>query len=318
MFTNIKSLFNLIYFIYNLYIFTYIYDFFYKSCNVHKKIKVHGKSKIVHQPKSVLAIIYFILLLFVYINFTIRVVILISVTFILIGLVICDRFILDINDKFKNLNRNIFVIFCWKIFHTIFTLIYMCTGGLNRILDNYFNKKYLSFKKIFNTIANLESSEIIHDYEKINKKLVGQDEDNKSNETTDMSDYIVKSKKIKSKNITSVNKKKDSIVVDKKNIELNKNVEADDNDNGVIKEQDINVLNNDIQKLIDKIIGENNVEPNELVNNNTNLLNKNINPNSKLIKEDLREKINSINNNVFGDSSEEIEDITITDISSLN
>ena len=49
-------------FILKSYLFIYIYNFFYKSCNIYKKIKIHGKNKIIYQPKSTLGFIYFSLL----------------------------------------------------------------------------------------------------------------------------------------------------------------------------------------------------------------------------------------------------------------
>jgi hypothetical protein len=197
MITHIQNLFNLICFIYKFFIFTYIYSFFYNSCNIHKKIKVHGKSKIVHQPKSVLAIIYFVLLSLIFKNFTFGVVIFITMTLVLVGLIICDKFIYNINDKLKDFNKHIFVIFFCKIFHSVFTLIYMCTNGLNNLLNDYFKKKITYVKRIFNAIANLESTEKNNDCDNINKKLIKLNENN--NDGSGMSEYIIKSKKVKSK-----------------------------------------------------------------------------------------------------------------------
>lgn len=290
MISHIQSLFNLICFIYNFFLFTWIYSFFYNSCNLHKKVKIHGKSKIVHQPKIMLAVIYFVLLLLIFRNITFGLLIFMSMSLFLIGLVICDRFIYNIDEKFKYFYKNNIIIFCWKIFHSFFTLIYMCTGGLNNSLNNYFMYKIKYLKRICYTIAKLDSTENCNSYNGISNKKIKSN--GKTCESTSMSEYIIKSKKSKSK---SCLKKKD---VDKNSF---------DND---INDNDINILNKDIQKLIDNIVNDGKEEINASKFEN--------NVNSKSLKEDLKEKINSINNNVFGDFNEELEDITITEISNIN
>jgi hypothetical protein len=299
MITHIQNLFNLICFIYKFFIFTYIYSFFYNSCNIHKKIKVHGKSKIVHQPKSVLAIIYFVLLSLIFKNFTFGVVIFITMTLVLVGLIICDKFIYNINDKLKDINKHILVIFFWKIFHSVFTLIYMCTNGLNNLLNDYFKKKITYVKRIFNAIANLESTEKNNDCDNINKKLIKLNENN--NDGSGMSEYIIKSKKVKS-NTKNKDEPNNNYNDEKKGLES-------------INNNDINIINNDIQKLINDIVNVKNDEDNiaQIADNIGSS-----NTNSKSIKDNLREKINNINNNVFGDSNEELEDIMATEISNIN
>lgn len=304
-------------FILKSYLFIYIYSFFYKSCNIYKKIKIHGKNKIIYQPKSTLGFIYFSLLLMIFNIFTFRVIAFLFLTISLSLLILCDTFVYNLNDKLKGLNKKFVIILCWKIFHAFLTVVYTVLNPINNIITNSFQKKFLIVKKFFNAVVNLETSES-KNYDDINKKIL----QHKSDDTTNISEFIVNSKKQKSKSKMSITKK------------INENnSETDCNDDLKIEN-----LNSDIQKLIEKIANENslnsseqlscsNIQSNSSSSSNSSLnLNANANSNtnskslstSKSIKDDFKEKLNNINNIFNNVISEDLEDITATEISKLD
>lgn len=175
---------NLIYVLF----FCYLYHPIYISCNVQKKIKKNGKSKIVSQPKSVLALVNLILLYILFRCFTFKIIIFIILSIIICSLVLFDRLTPKLNDSLYNFNKSSIMIISWKLIHTVFTLIYVVTQPIYFVINRYVDKKITYIKNIITHIANLnfsKSSESSFESELL--KI--------SEEMSNVSDYIFKSQK---------------------------------------------------------------------------------------------------------------------------
>ena len=175
---------NLIYVLF----FCYLYHPIYIRCNVQKKIKKNGKSKIVSQPKSVLALGNLILLFVLFKCFTFKIILFGLLSIIIGSLFLIDRLSQKLNDSLYNLNKSPIMIISWKIIHTIFTLIYVITQPLFSGINGYISKKLTYTKNLITHIANLSMSEGSENI--LEKELFKISE-----EMSNMSDYVFKSQK---------------------------------------------------------------------------------------------------------------------------
>ena len=138
------------------------------------------------------------------------------------NLIFYDYFTSENYEFFDKINKNYFILFLWKIFHSIFTIIYNYTEPINILLDNFFNKKILKLKKIITTISNFDNNSFDKkDISEINKQMKLCKKDNDVSITSGMSQYIVNSNKseikIKSVNLeTTENSKQNKIVKEPK------------------------------------------------------------------------------------------------------
>jgi len=188
MFEYINTVYYFSSYLFYVLFFCYLYNPLYISCNVLKKIKKNGKTKIISQPKTILAFIYLILLYIIFKYFTFKIILFIIILLIIVLLVLVDKFTSTLNDYLYNLNKSSIMIICWKLLHTFFTLVYVITQPLFSVINNYINNKILILKKLFKQISNLNLSD---DSDKnFNKKILKFSE-----EMSNMSDYIFKSQK---------------------------------------------------------------------------------------------------------------------------
>ena len=242
---------NLIYVLF----FCYLYQPIYISCNVQKKIKKNGKSKIVSQPKSVLALGNLILLYVLFKCFTFKIILfgLLSITIVFLFLI--DKISPKLNDSLYNLNKSSLMIISWKFIHTIFTLIYVVTEPLFSGINGYINKKLIIIKNLITNIANLSMTEGSENIFK--KELLKMSE-----EMSNMSDYVFKSKKKEHnkneknvENISDINSK-DITKSSTNPISLTENSEVLISELGElpkIPETNISLSKCEIKKKLDKI-----------------------------------------------------------------
>ena len=158
--------------IFKFLLFSFVYHPLYKQCNIQQKIKKHGKTKIIHKPKIIIAFGYFALLFILFNLFTMKL-ILFTIFGILFGsLYVYEKFSTELDAQLEKYNKSPISIFCWKIFHSIFTLIYMCTNPINKIVYGYLQKKFLIAKKMISYITHLDSNSFgDKDLKEINKQL---------------------------------------------------------------------------------------------------------------------------------------------------
>jgi hypothetical protein len=200
-----------------IFILTYLYRPLYIKCNIKKKIKKGNKIKIICSPKCMSAFIYFALLSLILYSFSLKVILFLIVCLILGSLIFYDYFTSENYEFFDKINKNYFILFLWKIFHSIFTIIYNYTEPINMSLDSFFNKKILKLKKIITTISNFDNNSFDKkDISEINKQMKLCKKDNDVSITSGMSQYIVNSNKseikIKSVNLeTNENSKQNKI-----------------------------------------------------------------------------------------------------------
>ena len=178
---------NLIYVLF----FCYLYHPIYIRCNVQKKIKKNGKSKIVSQPKSFLALGNLILLYALFKCFTFKIILFGLLSIIIGSLFLIDKLSPKLNDSLYNLNKSPIMIISWKLIHTIFTLIYVITQPLFSGINGFIGKKLTYTKNLITHIANLSMTEGSENI--LEKELfkISEEMSNMSN----MSDYVFKSQK---------------------------------------------------------------------------------------------------------------------------
>jgi hypothetical protein len=270
--------------------FCYLYNPLYIKCNVQKKIKKNGKTKIISQPKSILAYTYLLLLYLLFKCYTIKIVLFLLLLIIIGSLILFDGLSPKLNEYLHKFNKMNFIIFSWKILHTIFTIIYIFTQPIFSIMNNYIYSKFLFGKNIFKQIANFDLANDPKGFEKNIFKM--------SEEMSNMSDYIFKSNKNES--IIKNNE------LDKKNKIINLSNENEiSNENKISTNLSDENYNND----------ENNDENNENdENNDKNDNEKNSSIETKTSKNDMIKIMNELNQ-VFDNKTDTIEDITLTEIS---
>lgn len=299
-----------IFIILKFFMFTYLFQPLYTKCNVQRKIKKGDKTKIMCQPKSILAFIYFIQLCLLFRLFTFKVISFLFVCCTFGLLIIYDKFSQDLNNKFDKFNRMPIIILMWKLFHSIFTVIFICTNPVNKIFNNFLITKYSEIKKIFTALANLDSNSFADkNIQEINRKL-GIKNDDELSKMSGISQYLVNSTKSEKK----LNKKPkkieilktieesemsyESIDINKKNLDKTKSINTESINELNLDKQKYDNLNNDINDLIDKLIENDSKSKNS----------------STTFKDELVEKLNNINNIFNNDNTTEMEDITITSI----
>lgn len=230
-------------------LFCFIYIPLFNRCNIKKKIKKNGKSKTISKPKSVLALTYLVLLLILFKCFTFRMVFFVIISIVIGSLCLTDRLSSKLNDSLYQYNKSAPMIFCWKLLHTIFTLINMVTEPLFNLINNKISKKLSLIKNIITNVANMDSSEdlgvnIEKEFMKLNEEI------------SNMSDYICKTKSKyddNDKNTKNEDKNKDNN--DNKIITFDKNNESlsDININEICETNKISSSKCDMIKKIDEI-----------------------------------------------------------------
>jgi hypothetical protein len=195
MFEYIDTIYYLLTYSLKALFFCYLYYPLYTSCNVQKKIKKNGKGKIISQPKSVLAVIYLLLLCIIFECFTFKIILFVIMVIIIGSLVLTDKFTPKLNDTLYNLNKSTIMIMIWKLLHTFFTLVYTITQPIFSIINNQVQNKYETLKKIFDKIANLNLSSSSNDNFEISSKL--------NEDLSNISEYFFKSQK-KETHITNI------------------------------------------------------------------------------------------------------------------
>lgn len=274
MYQYISTIYLLVSNLINVLFFCYLYHPIYIRCNVQKKIKKNGKSKIVSQPKSVLALGNLILLYALFKCFTFKI-----ISFGLLSIVIGSLFLIDklspkLNDSLYNLNKSPIMIICWKLIHTIFTLIYVITQPLFSEINGFIGKKLTYTKNLITRIANLSMTE---GSENILEKELFKISEEMSN-ISNMSDYVFKSQK-KEQN--------------EKNI-----------DNKQISESISDINTKELTKFSTDI--SNTCASSEIV------ISEEPETNQSLSKCEIKKKIDEINNIINETNDNTIEDMTIT------
>lgn len=281
---------NLIYVLF----FCYLYHPIYISCNVQKKIKKNGKSKIVSQPKSVLALCNLILLYGLFKCFTFKIILFGLLSIIIGSLFLIDRLTPKLNDYLYYLNKSPIMIISWKLIHTIFTFIYVITQPLFLGINNYIGKKISYSKNLITYIANINMSE--NSENNLEKEIfkISEEMSNVSN-VSNMSDYFFKSQKKeysdkKEKNIN--NKQINESIIDIKEITKSSAIVSNTKTN--IKTNTNTKTNTNAKTNSDIVISE---SPET---------------NQSLSKSDIKKKIDEINNIINDTKTDTIEDMTIT------
>ncbi len=221
--------------------FCYLYYPIYTNCNIQKKIKKNGKTKIISEPKSVLALINLILLYFLFNTFTFKMLLFIIIFLMMCSLVLYDRISPQLNNSLYKFNKSSIMIVIWKLLHTIFTLIYVITRPFFTKINNYIGKKINFANNIINQIANLSSD---NDF----KKELSNIKENTLNisNMSNMSDYIYKTNEHKSSiELDDTLKEEINIMTDETNTSKSKMIKKMDEINQVI-----NKIDNEIEDLM--------------------------------------------------------------------
>lgn len=211
------TLIQVILIIFKFLIFSYIYYPLYKKCNIQKKILKNNKIKVICKPKSIIAFIYFLLLIILFNLFTMKVILFLCVGLLFSSLIIYDNFSPNLDNIFEKYNKIQLIIFCWKIFHSFFTIVYICTSPIYKLINNNLNKKILFIKNMLNFVVGLNSNTLDEKrIEIINKELDNlhknniensNNDENKNSDMSSISEYIVKSTKIKTNKDSKSNDK---------------------------------------------------------------------------------------------------------------
>lgn len=235
MFEYINIFYYWLYYLFYVLTFCYLFYPLYEKCNIQQKIKKNGKTKIISQPKSILAFIYFILLYMLFKCFTFKIIIFMLLLVIIGSLVMYDNVSSNLNEILHKYNKMKMTILCWKIFHTIFTLIYLITQPIYKIINVYVLNQSSLLKNIACKITNnidFSSDDAMDNFGKKILKI--------SEEFSSMSDYVVK--------ISNEDKIKSS---DSKNKDDNlKSVELSDFKDSTLKTNDLN-FSKDMKKKMD-------------------------------------------------------------------
>lgn len=240
------------YFISKLYLFTFLFQPLFKSCLVEKKIKKHGKTKIIQQPKSILAFVYFFLLYFMLNLFSFKFILFLATGFIFGSLIAYDRFSQDLSHHLKRYNSHPFVILIWKLFNSFLTIVYIITEPINILINKFCYKKFLVLKKIFYMLAKLETSDESYSFSDINKKLLKSEHTHKEHKDksniSNISEYIIKSKVNKSKT-----KSKNEVISEDTTSSSKENTSETNSKNELVEKRNHinNTLNEDISKIED-------------------------------------------------------------------
>lgn len=224
----IKIIYFLISNLFYVLFFSFIYIPLFNDCNVKKKIKKNGKTRLISQPKIVLAYIYFGLLYIIFKCFTYKTILFLISILCIFLLFMIDKFSPKLNEFFYNLNKSVLMIFLWKLLHSVFTILNLLTQPIFLPIINNINNKIKSIKNFITNVANLSLSDNSIDKLKIAEELIKM-----TDEESKMSDYICKSKSLNDKN--------------KKNQKLNNDKEITISDINTNEIEDIS-LSNEINK----------------------------------------------------------------------
>lgn len=282
MIENIYPILNYVKYITLLFFFSYTYHYFYKKCNIQKKIKKNNKTKIVNKPKIILGFIYFILNMAIFYFFSFKIVFFIICIIIMGSLLLFDKLSPKLEESLEIYDRIPMIRLLWKIFSTILTLIYICTGPINKFITNFIKDYLQLFKNLFNNLINTNNdpNEINNEF-KMNL--------NDINELSNFSEYIM----------SSGNKKNRDKFKNKDKIKT-------DNLNSSIISSSVNNKKSNHYKLFNKYNS-----PEKLNNNLENLIEQ---LNNKLSnEEELINKSKDINNIFENDNISDIEEITISE-----
>lgn len=186
-------------------LFSFIYIPLFNKCNVKKKVIKNDKTKIISQPKSVLALTYLILLYILFKCFTLKMVLFITIVIFISSLTLIDNLSPILNESLYKLNKSSIMILFWKLLHTIFTIINVITYPFFSIINNQLTKQYDNLKNLILKISN-NTDGLNNIIEKEILKI--------SDDMSNMSDYIYNTKtknkldnKEKEKKIEFVNSK---------------------------------------------------------------------------------------------------------------
>lgn len=183
----IQSFYSLASKLFYVLFFSFLYIPLFNKCNVKKKVKKNGKVKIISQPKSVLAFTYLILLFILFKCFTFKMILFVVISIIIGSLMLVDRMSPVLNEGLYKFNKSYLMILCWKLLHTVFTIVNMITKPLFSIINNKINSQLGMAKNFITKVANLNLSDGSSDeFEKELLKI--------SEEMSNMSDYVCKSK----------------------------------------------------------------------------------------------------------------------------
>lgn len=189
---NIYLVLSILYNLSRFYSFTYIYYYLYRICDKKRKINKEHKNKIVYEPNIIMAYIYFILSLIIFNCFTIKILILALSSLGLGFLLLVDKYTNQLTMITKSYNKYQIVRFSWKIFSTIFTLIYALTGSTNNAIGDWICNKIQTIRKMYNI---MESSDLTKsDYKNIDNELFKSKTINK--EKSNISDYVIDTNKL--------------------------------------------------------------------------------------------------------------------------
>lgn len=223
--------------------FCFLYIPLFNKCNLKKKIKKNGKTKIISQPKSVLAFTYLILLFILFKCFTFKMVLFTIISILIGSLVLFDKLSPKLDEILYKFNKSDIMILCWKLLHTIFAVINIITQPLFSIINEKINKKILMMKKFIIQVANLSDGD--NSAEILNKELLKISDD-----ISTMSDYIFKSKyEDNKKNIKTLTNETDIM----SDIKTNDCITTNENnqDNNTSSKQNMEKKINEINKVID-------------------------------------------------------------------
>lgn len=201
----IQTFCSLTFNIFNMLFFCFLYIPLFNKCNVKKKVKKNGKTKIISQPKSILAFIYLFLLVMLFKCFTFKMIIFILICLVIGSLVFFDELSPKLNEVLYKYNKSNYMILSWKILHTFFAIINIITQPLFSAVNNLIYKKLYLVKNFIIQVANFSGE--INDFDFMNEKKlhnellkISEEMTNISMDTTDKTDvsgisgYVQKSK----------------------------------------------------------------------------------------------------------------------------
>jgi ABC-type multidrug transport system fused ATPase/permease subunit len=205
-------------------LFTYIYKYFYDSCNEKKIIKSKNNTpKKVVKTRISLSIIYLILLLFLYFSLNWYIFITIILSMLLISVSLIHKLNPSTMDILKKYETTPFTKTCWYFFSLTIKIIFKIFGPLHRVIDNKINKNkdiiksnlFQQFTKmkfgefgefgLFGAFSDLTnentktktSRSSTNDYNKLESFFKDQNEKMiKSESVTELNKYIIDNSKI--------------------------------------------------------------------------------------------------------------------------
>lgn len=158
MIDRIQSFYYLTVNLFYVLFFSFLYIPLFNNCNVKKKVKKNGKTKIISQPKSVLAFTYLTLLFILFKCFTFKMILFVVISVIIGSLIFVDKMSPSLNESLYKFNKSQPAILCWKLLHTVFTIVDMLTNPLFSIINIKINHKLSTAKNFITKVANLNLS----------------------------------------------------------------------------------------------------------------------------------------------------------------